>query len=514
MAEQKTVKQIFDGNTDQVDAVIGMLGSLGKLPTQTKTVTAGTSTVTVKGDDGNLLESVTINPTPTEEKTVTAGTSASSVTPTSGKHLSKVTVNPTPSQSKTVTPTANGMTVKPDSGKLLSSVILNPFALEGQYVWKKYLYEKITKSVSNPQIQLTSIGDGKRVSVTKVSGDFELSQLNDEFFDGFVVNSDIYFTYTNGVLNCVWGDPCPLHYDSNTYTFTFSNYVVPLDNIATYNGTKIFTSENKTFLDYAVSNDPTSYPNGGTQDGYWYEMYGTPTKIVTWAGGTDAEIVAMIEEARKGYINLADYWTVGDVRTISLSAMAATGVGETHAAQNVNIVISEFGGKTLEDGTECLLQYDFQNCLAEIGYMVSSNNNTGGYESSPRMTWCDNVCFAALPSWLQSVSRRFKTKTFNGGTTTTVNDGLHKLALRTEKEVLGTRAYSHANEANVNTQPSYYTVSVNRVKGLGIGGEVTAWWTGSAHNNVSQNWCYITTAGTGERAGCMQKYGIAPYGCI
>ena len=36
--------------------------------------------------------------------------------------------------------------------------------------------------------------------------------------------------------------------------------------------------------------------------------------IVTWAGGTDEEIVKMVQLADEGKINLADYWTVGDER--------------------------------------------------------------------------------------------------------------------------------------------------------------------------------------------------------
>lgn len=61
-----------------------------------------------------------------QEKTVTAGTSAVTVTPDSNSHvLSKVTVNPTPSQSKTITPGPSQKTVTPDSGKLLSSVVVN-----------------------------------------------------------------------------------------------------------------------------------------------------------------------------------------------------------------------------------------------------------------------------------------------------------------------------------------------------------------------------------------------------
>lgn len=62
---------------------------------------------------------------PEQTKTVTAGTSAVTVNPDIGKVLSGVTVNPTPSQAKSVTPSASAQTVLPDSGKLLSSVSVN-----------------------------------------------------------------------------------------------------------------------------------------------------------------------------------------------------------------------------------------------------------------------------------------------------------------------------------------------------------------------------------------------------
>ena len=94
---------------------------------QDKTVTPTASTQTISADANHVgLGTVTVNAVPTETKTVTAGTSATTVTPTSGKFLTSVTVNPTPSIAKTATPTKTSQTISPDSGKLLSGVTVNP----------------------------------------------------------------------------------------------------------------------------------------------------------------------------------------------------------------------------------------------------------------------------------------------------------------------------------------------------------------------------------------------------
>ena len=64
-------------------------------------------------------------------------------------------------------------------------------------------------------------------------------------------------------------------------------------------------------------------------------------KIVTWATGTDAEIADMVAAADAGQISLKDYWAAGQERTVNLSAMAATGVSETHAAQSATLVLMD-----------------------------------------------------------------------------------------------------------------------------------------------------------------------------
>lgn len=46
-------------------------------------------------------------------------------------------------------------------------------------------------------------------------------------------------------------------------------------------------------------------------------------KIVTFASGTDEEIAKMIQAHYDNKINIADYWAVGDYRSVSLSAMSS-----------------------------------------------------------------------------------------------------------------------------------------------------------------------------------------------
>lgn len=101
------------------------INQTGTIPEKAATTyTPGDSSQTISA--GQYLSGVqTISAVPTETKTVTAGTSATTVNRTSGKYMTSVTVNPTPSHSKTVTMTSSPLTITPDSGKLLSSVTVN-----------------------------------------------------------------------------------------------------------------------------------------------------------------------------------------------------------------------------------------------------------------------------------------------------------------------------------------------------------------------------------------------------
>ena len=230
---------------------------------------------------------------------------------------------------------------------------------------------------------------------------------------------------------------------------------------------------------------------------------------------TDQEIIDMLDAHEQGIINITDYWTVNDTRTASISSIAATGVGESHAAQQVHVVLSHRGGQTLEDGSACTFQWDFVEALAEAGYMNSSNTNSGGYDGSARAPWNDTPMYNALPAWLKKMTKPFKvTSGVGGGASSGLQTTAHKLALRAEKEVFGTMSYSFSDEANALTQVDYYKTADNRKKKRGISGSVSYWWLRSSSSGSSSYFCGVASGGSANVDSASNARGLAPFGCF
>lgn len=247
----------------------------------------------------------------------------------------------------------------------------------------------------------------------------------------------------------------------------------------------------------------------------FYEAGGGPIpKIVTWADGTDAEIVAMVQAADEGSINLADYWSVGDEREVTLSKMAATSVGESHIKQTVTLVLMHAGGKTLNiptasGRTTCSFIVGLKNCLKEIGYMNSSNTNTGGWTSSKRRTWCNSTFKAALPRTLLPIFKQFENKTSTGNKSTTINTDVDWFALPSEIEIFGRTTYSVSGEG---TQFTWYATSANRIKR--IDSSINTWWGRSPCTSERTDFCLVYTNASATRGGANSTRGLAPFGCI
>lgn len=266
-------------------------------------------------------------------------------------------------------------------------------------------------------------------------------------------------------------------------------------------------------------------------------LLGEPTelKIVTFADGTDAEIAKMIQAHYNDKINIADYWAVGDTRSVSLSAMSATGVGESHRAQDVQFVIGDFEHDDLttpinghSKAAVTLLQKD---CLmdasnasnpvngehnTENGYMNSTHTNTGGWKDCARRTWCNNVYFKALPTIWQSMVKTVNKKTSVGREQSTIETVQDKIFLAAEIEIFGSTTYSYAGEG---TQYQYYKNAIANIYKMPKwdSSHVSNRYYERSPSNISENFgfCNVYSGGNANGYGYSSEViGVSPCLCI
>lgn len=278
---------------------------------------------------------------------------------------------------------------------------------------------------------------------------------------------------------------------------------------------------------HTIKDSTTTFPNRANLvfDGFYVEDDSTnnatiihknePIPLVSWSTGTDAEIKAMVDAYHAGELTLEDIqsvWSIGDEREVTLSAMAATGVGETHASQTVKFVLMNWGGKTLADDTTCLAIVGQKNSLSEVGYMNSSDTNTGGWNSSARRTWCNDIYKGSIPSDFRSLFKQHKNLSgTGGGSTSGTQQTTDYFALPAEVEVFRTTPYSVAGEGS---QFKYYETSANRVKALGEGGSAGGWWERSPGAGDSGFFCLVNGSGGAGSVRASYAIGLAPFGCI
>ena len=235
-------------------------------------------------------------------------------------------------------------------------------------------------------------------------------------------------------------------------------------------------------------------------------------KIVPWSTGTDEQIAAMVAAADAGEIVLSDYWSAGDTRTVQLSAMAAEGVGESHAAQSVEFVLTDPGHYTLANGKPCNFVVLQKDCLKEPGYINSSDTNSGGWNGCARRTWCNSVYRNAIPSTLRGIFKQFTTYAANGDGSSSVASSDY-FALFSEKEVFGSTTYANSSAESQNTQLDYYNASNNRIKHLN-GGGTYSWWERSPASENPTKFCRVNASGATTARAAKSQNGVAPFGCI
>lgn len=276
----------------------------------------------------------------------------------------------------------------------------------------------------------------------------------------------------------------------------------------------------------------------------------------TWSDGSDEEIVNVIAKADAGEIDLTDYWNIGDKRTISLSAMPATYVSESHVAQDVVMTIVAKDNKTSDRTNPCwnyqyvtatsgrtypsfIVQQDnllSNNSVVTKGYMHNTNTNSGSWSGCKRRTWCNSIYYQSIPSSLRSIFKQVKVKTanvYNGSEIQTANDYFF---LPAEKEtcisipsdysgiVYGDGYYGLSNTTErtvLSNWPYYYNTKVMRAKGA-LGRDRSTfssaeqWLLRSPYYNNSKAYLYVNYDGgvTSYANASLVFSGIAPCGCI
>jgi hypothetical protein len=256
-------------------------------------------------------------------------------------------------------------------------------------------------------------------------------------------------------------------------------------------------------------------------------------KIVAFADGTDAEIEKMIEAHYAGKINIGDYWAVGDKRTIHHNAMAATGVSESHKANDYIYVIigiehddlvTAINGKTkaaITIQTERMLYLDTTteynasyNVSHECGYINGLSTNSGGWEYCVRRTWCNNVYKKCLPTYIQNMMKQVRKLTSEGSQSNTIKTSNDYAFLPSEIEIFGSTTHSFAGEGK---QYQYFkNATANRYKKPRYSSAYVSgqYWTRSPYSSGSDSFCGVGRGGSANADNASNTGGIDPCLCI
>ena len=216
--------------------------------------------------------------------------------------------------------------------------------------------------------------------------------------------------------------------------------------------------------------------------------------IVDFATGTNEQLYRMLQAHYAGTINIHDHWHVGDTRTVHLNAMPATGVGESHAEQDVEIVLMNAGGMTDTSGTECAFVWGMKNCLNEMGFINYYYTSSGGWPATDRAVWCENVLYPAFGSDFNRLFREFKHTSCDGIKGTVEVSKIGHCALFSEKMVFGGISYTGIVEDS-HPYLQWYQTPHNRIKTMS--GSACNWSLSSPA--VNNNPLFVIVSSNGAR---------------
>ena len=367
--------------------------------------------------------------------------------------------------------------------------------------------------------EVTSLIDGNDYSFSlfAISTDSAVS-------DATSVSAKLYATLTvTTEETSLYGKNVTVASDSQTVTGTFSNSGSVTLKIPWIGSTVVSSTD---------GTDTTTVTVNIAEYSKSYNAELSFLKIVTFADGTDEEIAAMIEAHYNNKINISDYWAVGDIREIGLSAMSATYVGESHLSGTYKFAIADFdhddlttpiNGHTKAAVTltqvDCLMDVETRNnpttngeANKERGYMNSSETNFGGWNQCARRTWCNDIYYNAIVG-LKDIVKTVNKKTSHGGGSSVIATTADKVFLLSDIEVMGEAKYSFKGEG---TQYPYYKSLANRCKlpKWDAAQASGVWFARSPYYGNSKYFMYVGPSGYINWINADTAHGIAPCFCL
>lgn len=146
----------------------------------------------------------------------------------------------------------------------------------------------------------------------------------------------------------------------------------------------------------------------------------------SWATASDETIVKMVELGKNGYIDLADYWSVGNERQVTLNNIATTGTATNGVAwsvddaidsQEVTFVLMHAGlynlvtpvlDKNKNIRTKVSFVCGMKDVIdGDVAFHSTSTDMTVWWGNSSVRNWCNGGFYSAIPSTLRPIFAQF-----------------------------------------------------------------------------------------------------------
>ena len=297
----------------------------------------------------------------------------------------------------------------------------------------------------------------------------------------------------------------------NTITVTFedgSRQVCTLGsnntyNVKAYSPDGVLMQEVKTFYDVSTGQVQTQVVTDGSVNG-----------IKSFAEASWDDIAVMLKRHYAGIINLANFWSIGDTKTIKYNAMiAANGIDEIHPSMEQKVTIVGFSHDYLTSGGKAAITLQFVNGIGNAGYIHGSPTNVGGWRDCQRRAWCNNTFFASLPAALQNLIKPVNKQCTSG-------NGLQSLVVVSDKVFLPSESELKGNNATVGTKtegdqyPYFMDVGNIRKKQSDPVTGYDNYWTRSPNKSNTKQYAFIEADGDTNSSEANAKYRIVPTFCL